>query len=90
MVSNVEEQLGKLPRYDCKYLKIAIELPPSWNNGPEGYTMAGCNEVLEKITTMALSYSLLKKVGAAMEVLGFSENASVTLYLPALEQSASF
>jgi len=86
-ISNIEEKLGKLPRFDCEYLKVAIELPASWNNGSHEYPMSGCNEVLEKITTMALSYSLLKKVGAAMEVLGFSGNASVTLYIPAMRYS---
>lgn len=76
---------GTLPRYDCKYLKVEILLP---SNGLNRFhsaqaIMEGCNEALHKISTMALSYSLLKKIGAAIRV-GNQENPSVILFIPAV------
>lgn len=85
-ISNLLEAQSGLTRLDCNYLKIHILLPPEGLNRfhSDDQKFEGCNETLQKISTMALSYTLLKKVGAVLETDN-SEIPSVTLYIPAAE-----
>lgn len=85
-LSNIEENNGMLPRFDCKYLKIDIALSESDLNCGNP-VLEGCNEALQKISTLALSYTLLKKTGAAIEV-GNSSKSSLTLYIPAVVEKS--
>ncbi|HEX3019469.1 MAG TPA: PAS domain S-box protein [Chitinispirillaceae bacterium] len=86
---NLKEPCYFLPRLDCKYLKIYITLPVSGLDDfhSDDQIIEGCNETLQKISTMALSYTLLKKIGAVLETQ-HSENPSITLYIPTLEEQA--
>jgi hypothetical protein len=75
-----------LPRFDCKYLKVHILLPLNGLSGCQSCSQSyeGCNETLQKISTLALSYTLLKKTGAVLETDN-SEVPCITLYIPAME-----
>jgi hypothetical protein len=85
-LSNLQENHKSLPRFDCKYLKVHILLPLNGLSGCQSCSQSyeGCNETLQKISTMALSYTLLKKTGAVLETDN-SEVPCITLYIPAME-----
>lgn len=83
-LSNLQENKN-LPRFDCKHLKVHISLPSTslsnQQNRPQSFEE--CNETLPQISTMALSYALLKKTGAVLETDN-SQTPSITLYIPAI------
>lgn len=85
-LSNFKNDEGKLPRFDCRYVKVEISLPESALNNFQNSSQAmdECSGVLQKISAMALSYSLLKKTGAVIDVT-YSEKPSIALYIPAIE-----
>lgn len=86
-MSNLQEDHKCLPRFDCKHLKVHISLPLTGLSGYQSCSQSfeGCNETLQKISTMALSYTLLKKTGAVLETDN-SQTPSITLYIPAIEE----
>jgi hypothetical protein len=84
-ISDLQDTEGKLPLFGYNYIKIEITFQFNGTASVLGScNLEGCNEGLEKITALALSYSLLKKIGAALEVWNNLECATVCLYLPAL------
>lgn len=89
-LSNLQENHKFLPRFDCRYLKVHIALPLCGLSGYQSCSQSyeGCNETLQKISTMALSYTLLKKTGAVLETDN-SMSPSITLYIPAIEEQSA-
>lgn len=71
-------------RLDCSYLRVTIEFSPS---GGEKIDMhAERSDSLERIAVMALSYTLLKKIGGQVRISRSGDNSLVELFLPALEE----
>ncbi|NLL13878.1 MAG: PAS domain S-box protein [Fibrobacter sp.] len=88
-LSNLQDN-HNLPRFDCRYLKVHIMLPLCGLSGYQSSSPSyeGCNDTLQKISTMALSYTLLKKTGAVLETDN-SLTPSITLYIPAIEEQSA-
>ncbi len=86
-LSNLQENNKFLPRFDCRYLKVHITLPMCGLSGYQSSSQSyeGCNEILQKISTTALSYALLKKTGAVLETDN-SLTPSISLYIPAIDE----
>jgi PAS domain S-box-containing protein len=89
-LSNVQENHPRLTRFDCKHLKVHISLPLCSLSDYQNSSQPNkeCNETLQTISTMALSYTLLKKTGAVLETDN-SQIPSITLYIPAIEEQTA-
>ena len=86
-VSNQQEREGELPRLDCLYISIRIEFPCGQEHqNPGSSILEGCNEALEKIATMALSYTLLKKIGGMVTISTSDSLSTVVVCIPALNR----
>lgn len=79
------EEDKNFPRMDCKYLTVRIEFSlsePSFSTA--GTFSTTCEYSLKKISSLALSYSLLKKVGGVLEIRNKENTGIMDLYLPAI------
>lgn len=79
------KEIKSFPRMDCKYLTVEIEFQLSEILISEVDTVSNeCRESLDKISSLALSYSLLKKAGGLLELRKEEKQGIMELCLPVI------